>query len=73
MGRQEAKCLYVEHKVLGRAFNPLLRGFLSRNRVVAAVDLDEIELRCIEPEPGLWRVYVLRVEAARVDQRLVRP
>src|SRR5688572_21853602 len=41
VGCEKAKCLYVEDEAFGRAFSPLLRGLLSRDSVVAAIDLNQ--------------------------------
>jgi hypothetical protein len=70
---EEAKGFHVENEVRRRALGPELSGALGRQRVVGAVDLDQGKLRRVVAQPRLRAGSRARIEAARLDQRLVGP
>ena len=71
--RQQRVRLDVERELRRRALDPQHRVLLARREVVGGVDLDQRELRRVEPQPRLGALGVGRVEVPVLDQRRVGP
>src|SRR5947209_6356279 len=63
----------VETEVRRRALHPPLRVLDHRNAVVTGVDLNDGELRCVEPQPIFRRRCTRGIELPTVDKGLVGP
>jgi hypothetical protein len=70
---EEPEGLHVEDKAGRRSFDPRLRGLLGGKRVVGAVDLDQRKLRRVVAKARFRALRLARIEAARLDERLVGP